>query len=150
MQRLVRSSILLQIKLNKIEFRCAGIPSTFLFSFVLSSSSGGGERAQLQLTNQPLALFLSAPLCIQLALLKWRGAKVSLYLKGEKMLQLPLDAGEYLFFNFITLKLIEYLLPLLYLARLPSLMPLRLRQPTVARLFYFCASAPRLTQAKLS
>jgi hypothetical protein len=35
--------------------------------------------------------------------------------------QLPLDAGEYLFFNFITLKLIEYLLPpLLYLPSLPD------------------------------
>jgi hypothetical protein len=66
------------------------------------------------------------------------------------MLQLPLDAGEYLFFNFITLKLIEYLLPpLLYLPSLPD----ATSPPSansVARLFYFCASSPRLAWVNLS
>jgi hypothetical protein len=55
------------------------------------------------------------------------------------MLQLPLDAGEYLFFNFITLKLIEYLLPY---TCLPSLMPLRLRQSQQLLVYFTSASQP--------
>jgi len=148
-QRLVRSSILLQIKLNKIEFHRAGISSTFLF--FLFCVKQHWRRARIAPTNQPMqppALFLSAPLCIQLALLKWRGAKVSLYLKGEDAATAA-GSGEYLFFNFITLKLIEYLLPLLYLPSLPDATSLPSAN-SVARLFYFCASSPRLARAKLS
>lgn len=92
-QRLVRSSILLQIKLNKIEFHREPefLPLFFFSLFCVKQQQQRRWRERAARTNlyQPPALFLSAPLCIQLALLKWRSKSFSLSQGGRCYCWMP-------------------------------------------------------------
>jgi len=77
-----------------------------------SSSSIFETRLLLWKRDEQAALFLSAPLYLPLFPKVRRETFFSLS-QGENSLSLSLEAAEYLFFNFITLELIEYLLPYL-------------------------------------
>lgn len=78
-----------KVKQNWISQSRNSFHFSFSLSFVLSSSSGDGENAQRTNLYQPPALFLSAPLCIQLALLKWRSKSFSLSQGGRCYCWMP-------------------------------------------------------------